>query len=244
VNVSARPGSATTGSSAPPQAQGRRARMVGVLALLMLAAVVGLAWVAQRPPSSVSASAPATEFSAERAAEHLRRITGDEPTPIGSAGSDAARDYLVAELAAFGFAAEVQEAMGTFTSDADTVAGRVDNVVATLPGRDPTGRVVLAAHYDTTFGSPGAADDKASVAAILETARALTSGGRLRNDVVVLLTDGEEPGMLGAASFAAQHPYGAEGGVLLITGAIKWGDTSFAFPQLRRLSGHSPWPPP
>jgi Peptidase family M28 len=171
--------------------------------------------VAQRPPSPVSASAPATEFSAERAAEHLRRITSDQPMPIGSAASDAVRDYLVAELASLGFAAEVQKGVGAFTSGADTVAGRVDNVVATLPGRDPTGRVVLAAHYDTTFGSPGAADDKASVAAILETARALTSGQRLRNDVVVLLTDGEEPGMLGAASFAAQHPDGAEGGVLL-----------------------------
>lgn len=189
--------------------------MVGVIALLVLAAVVGLAWMAQRPPSPVSASAPATEFSAERAGEHLRRITSDEPTPIGSASSDAIRDYLVAELAALGFVAEVQEGMGAHTFDADTVAGRVDNVVATLPGRDPTGRVVLAAHYDTTFGSPGAADDKASVAAILETARALTSDERLRNDVVVLLTDGEEPGMLGAASFAAQHPYGAGGGVLL-----------------------------
>ena len=29
----------------------------------------------------------------------------------------------------------------------------------------------------------------------------------------------------------------------LITGAIKWGDANFAFPQLRRLSGHTPWPP-
>jgi glycerol-3-phosphate dehydrogenase len=27
-------------------------------------------------------------------------------------------------------------------------------------------------------------------------------------------------------------------------GAIKWGDANFAFPQLRRLSGHTPWPPP
>jgi hypothetical protein len=183
--------------------------------LLVLAAVVGVAWAAQRPPSPVSAPAPATEFSAERAGEHLRRITREEPTPIGSAGSDAIRDYLLAELAALGLAAEVQRGVGAVTSDAETVAGRVANVVATLPGRDPTGRVVLAAHYDTTFGSPGAADDKASVAAILETARALTSSERLRNDVVVLLTDGEEPGMLGAASFAAQHPYGAEGGVLL-----------------------------
>jgi hypothetical protein len=75
----------------------------------------------------------------------------------------------------------------------------VENVVATLPGTDPTGRVLLAAHYDTTFGSPGAADDKAAVAAVLETVRALVSGEAPRNDVVVLLTDGEEPGMLGAA---------------------------------------------
>jgi len=30
----------------------------------------------------------------------------------------------------------------------------------------------------------------------------------------------------------------------IITGAIKWGDANFAFPQLRRLSGHTPWPPP
>jgi hypothetical protein len=215
MKVPLRPRSAATVASASAQEQGGRAGMVGVIALLVLAAVVGLAWVAQRPPSPVSASAPATEFSAERAAEHLRRITSDEPTPIGSAGSDAIRNYLLDELAGLGFAAEVQEGLGAFTSDADTVAGRVDNVLATLPGRDPTGRVVLAAHYDTTFGGPGAADDKASVAAVLETARALTSGQRLRNDVVVLLTDGEEPGMLGAASFAAQHPDGGEGGVLL-----------------------------
>jgi hypothetical protein len=32
--------------------------------------------------------------------------------------------------------------------------------------------------------------------------------------------------------------------VTVITGAIKWSDVNFAFPQLRRLSGHTPWPPP
>ncbi len=186
-----------------------------MIALLVLAAVVASASRAEQPPSPVPASAPATEFSAERAGEHLRRITSDQPTPIGSAGSDEVRDYLVAELAALGLAVEVQEGLGAYTFTGDTVAGRVENVVATLPGQDSTGRVVLAAHYDTTFGSPGAADDKASVAAILETTRALTSGPPLRNDLVVLLTDGEEPGMLGAASFAAQHPYGTEGGVVL-----------------------------
>jgi hypothetical protein len=29
-----------------------------------------------------------------------------------------------------------------------------------------------------------------------------------------------------------------------ITGAIKWGDANFAFVKLRRLRGHTPWPPP
>jgi hypothetical protein len=202
-------------SSALREVRGRRVEIVGVIGLLVLGAMVGLAWVMQRPPPPMSSAAPAVEFSAGRTLEHLERITGDQPTPIGSAGSDAIRDYLVAELAALGFDAGVQEGVGVSTGDAGTVAGRVSNVVATLPGRDSTGRVVLSAHYDTTFGSPGAADDKASVAAILETARALTRGDRLRNDVVVLLTDGEEPGLLGAASFSAQHPYGAERGVLL-----------------------------
>ena len=30
----------------------------------------------------------------------------------------------------------------------------------------------------------------------------------------------------------------------VITGASKWGDANFAFPQLRRLRAHTPWPPP
>lgn len=217
MNVSARTRSPEHAEAAiagePTRDMARRA--AGTVAPLVVAVLVGLAWVAQRPPSPVPASAPATEFSAERAYDHLAAIAADEPTPIGSPGGDAVRDYLVAELSALGFAVEVQQGVGAYTFDADTAAGRVENVVATLPGHDSTGRVVLAAHYDTTFGTPGAADDKAAVAALVETARALTSGEPVRNDVVVLLTDGEEPGLLGAASFVAQHPYGAEGGVVL-----------------------------
>ena len=31
-------------------------------------------------------------------------------------------------------------------------------------------------------------------------------------------------------------------GIEVITGAIKWSDANFAFPQLRRLMGHTVWP--
>ena len=201
--------------------------MLAIGTLVVLAALVMWAKTAERPPSPAPASAPKTQFSAERAWGHLKQIAGGDPTPIGSAGGDEIRDYLVDELSALGLDVEVQKGVGARTFEADTVAGRVENVVVTLPGRDPTGRVFLAAHYDTTFGTPGASDDKAAVAAILETARALRSAEKLRNDVVLLLTDGEEPGLLGAESLVEQHPYGAEGGVVL-----NWEATGNAGPSV------------
>jgi hypothetical protein len=196
-------------------------------ALLGLAAVAAASWRAQQPPPPLPSSAPVTAFSAERAGAHLRVMTGQQPTPVGSPGGDEVRDYLVAQLSAFGLATEVEAGLGAGTFGTTTVAGRVENVVATLPGRDPTGRVLLSAHYDTTAGSPGAADDKAAVAAMLETARALTSGEPLRNDVVMLLSDGEEPGLLGAAAFVAQHRTRAGAGVVL-----NWEATGNAGPSV------------
>lgn len=201
----------------PGDEHGPRAGRHLLIAAAALVAVVALtvsASLAQRPPAPLPASAPPGEFSAERAWTHLERITGDEPTPVGSAAGDDVRDYLIDELSALGLDTELQRGTGVFSAGGVS-AGRVDNVVATLPGRDTTRTVAIAAHYDTTFGSPGATDDKASVAAILETARALTSGGTPRNDILFLLSDGEEPGMLGASAFAEQHRAGSAGGVLL-----------------------------
>ncbi|MFL5852796.1 MAG: M28 family peptidase [Solirubrobacteraceae bacterium] len=44
------------------------------------------------------------------------------------------------------------------------------------------------------------------VANVLEVARALRAGPRLRNDVIFVFSDGEENGDLGAAAFAGQSP--------------------------------------
>ncbi|HTF39151.1 MAG TPA: M20/M25/M40 family metallo-hydrolase [Propionibacteriaceae bacterium] len=170
----------------------------GVVAISVVAS-----WAASQPPAPLPGSAPATAFSAERAAEHLQVITGDRPSPVGSNAGDRIRDYLVTQLTTLGLQVQVQAGLGIGSFGHSTVAGRVENIVATLPGRDSTGRIFLVAHYDSTFGTPGAADDKAAVAAVVETARALSTGVQLRNDVVVLLTDGEEPGLLGAAAFVA-----------------------------------------
>jgi hypothetical protein len=119
--------------------------LAGVVALLVLAALLALAWALQRPPAPAPASARATTFSADRAYADLQQMAGREPTPIGSLAGDAVRDYLVSTLSAAGVSVEVNKGLGSRTFGGVTAAGLVDNVVATLPGYASTGQVLLAA---------------------------------------------------------------------------------------------------
>ena len=188
----------------------RRAALTTV-ALLALCAV--LVRGASRPPSPVPASAPATEFSAARALVHLREIA-QRPHPIGSPDNARVREYVLAQLRALGLDAQVQEATGVGTRYPD--AGRVRNVMARLPGKTPGGlAVVLMSHYDGVAGGPAAGDAGAGTAAILETLRALKAGQPLTHDVIALITDGEEAGLLGAAAFVREHPWAQDVGVTL-----------------------------
>src|SRR5262245_42239880 len=85
---------------------------VTVLVLCVLCAL--LVRDAAEPPAPVSASAPLTEFSAERALAHVREIA-QRPHPAGSADNARVRDYVVAQLRALGLEPQVQEATGVGT---------------------------------------------------------------------------------------------------------------------------------
>ena len=181
------------------------------LALLVLCAL--LVRHVSQPPDPIPATAPPTEFSAERAFAHVREIA-QRPHPIGSRDNARVREYLLGRLRAFGLDPQVQEATGVGTRYPE--AGYVRNVLARIPGRSPGGlAVVLMAHYDGVAGGPAAGDDAAGTAAILETVRALRAGPPLAHDVIALITDGEEAGLLGAAAFVREHPWARDVGVTL-----------------------------
>jgi hypothetical protein len=168
---------------------------------------------ASQPPSPLASSAPPTEFSAERALAHVREIA-QRPHPAGSPDNARVREYLLVQLRALGLQPQVQEATGVGTRYPR--AGLVRNVVARMPGRTPGGlAVVLMAHYDGVAGGPAAGDDGAGTAAVLETLRALRAGTPLAHDVIALITDGEEAGLLGAAAFVREHPWAKDVGVTL-----------------------------
>ena len=135
-------------------------------------------------PDPVPASAPAIEFSSARALDHIR-VVAREPHPMGSPANAAVRDYLVSELSRFGL---LQRATTAYYPLPGIVqAGTSENVLARLGGTNGDGKsFLIAAHYDSVPTSPGATDNGAGVAAVLETLRALKAGPALRNDVIFL----------------------------------------------------------
>ncbi|MEU0538688.1 M20/M25/M40 family metallo-hydrolase [Nocardia sp. NPDC005978] len=184
-------------------------------ALLLVLAVMS-AWD-QQPHGFRGESAPGDVFSAERAQRVIEEIAR-APHAVGSAEHARVRDHLADELRKLGLATEIQRGVGTYPgglSAPESAFAQVSNIVATLPGADSTGTVYLTAHYDSVTSGPGANDDSVGVAAIMETVRALRDGdGTLRNNVVVLLTDAEEPGLLGAEAFVAAGGYDTRGVVI------------------------------
>lgn len=198
-----------------PRQAHRSSRWPAALGLVVLAALAWWTVTDLKPPPPVGADAAQSAFSAERALEHVEAIA-QQPRPIGSANHERARAYLTDQLEQLGAEVEVHRGTGVSPfSGAVQYTASVHNVVALFPGTDSTGRVLLTAHYDSVPTSPGANDDAAGVAVTLEAARALTAYGPPRNDIVVLITDGEEHGLLGAEAFIHSHPLGQDGGILL-----------------------------
>ena len=103
-----------------------------------------------------------------------------------------ARDYIINNLKKSGWLPTLQ----TFEFGV--------NIVAEKPGTNPkAGTILLAAHYDTVIGSPGADDNASGVATVLEVARLLSKISTAKT-LKIAFFDLEEKGLLGSFAFANQ----------------------------------------
>lgn len=140
--------SASTDVAAPDRS--RNSRWLSITGLIVLLLLGALSALDRRPPDPRPADAPAAEFSAARAMGHIDRIA-ERPRTLGSAQHAETRDYLLDRLDSWGWNTEVQRGVGATHDTGDSTRGiaAVANVVATMPGTDPNGTVLLAAHYDS-----------------------------------------------------------------------------------------------
>ncbi len=146
----------------------------------------------------------------------------------GSRGERCAGDYLASEFRRLGLkpagdaGSYFQRLPLATVLNPHFKGGTGRNVVGLLPGRERGGAViVIGAHYDHLgLGGPmsgslapdtvavhhGADDNASGTAALLEVARAVTSGPRPAASVLFVAFTGEEEGLLGSNYFASHPP--------------------------------------
>ena len=213
---------------------------------LAAALVLGLllAVYATVPPRPLPADAPQAGFSAARAMADVREIAR-APHPTGSAENARVRSFLADRLTSLGAQARLADfpLQGSPAKVLATWSGapappQVTDVVGVVPGRDRAApAIVLMAHYDTVWASPGAADDSAGVAAVLEIVRALKAGPPPARDLVVLFTDGEELGLVGARGWFTQPGTSARVGAVVNLESRGGGGRAAMFETGRRNGG-------
>jgi hypothetical protein len=126
-----------------------------------------------------------------------RALQGMTSRSVGSPGNAGAAAYLHSRFAAIpNLTVEYQDA-------------KWRNVVATLKGSDAdsTAVIIMGAHYDSAAknpaAAPGATDDAAGVALVLEMARILSTQ-RFKHTLKFALWNGEETGLKGSSSYVAE----------------------------------------
>ncbi len=154
------------------------------LGSLLLALLLGVQ--ALQVPSPRGADAASTQFSAARAMQDVR-VIGARPHPVGSADHARVRAALLQRMSALGLepvqqsgalSPEAVARLSGWSGEPTAPGTQAVNLVGVLPGRDPASDAVLImAHYDSAWDSPGAADDGAGVAAVLEAVRAIQARG-------------------------------------------------------------------
>jgi len=142
-------------------------------------------------------------FSESNARAHVSMLAGTIGSrPVGSEANAKARAYIIDQLKLYGYEVRVQETDAARPELGRTA--RVANIIASLGGRRPEA-VGLISHYDSAPESPGAADDGLGVAVCLETARVVAARADRQWTTFVLVTDGEESDLMGAAAIVTDR---------------------------------------
>jgi len=121
---------------------------------------------------------------------------------VGTPENARAREYIIDQLRVYGYDVRVQE---TDARRPDIGASaHVANIIAVKTGGERNA-IGLVSHYDSSPDAPGAADDGLGVAVSLEAARVLAARADRRHTLFVLVTDGEEAGLMGAAGLTTDR---------------------------------------
>jgi Peptidase family M28 len=166
--------------------------------------VIGGKYILEKPPQPIDtirvempqqklfSAVSSPVVSSERLLAHIQNLNFQRYTDTERSRT---RNYIIAELRKSGWTPKLERfAEGV-------------NIVAERSGTDQkAGAILVGAHYDSVFQSPGADDNASGVAVVLEVARLLRMEATPRTLKLVLF-DKEEAGLLGSQAFAAKKTH-------------------------------------
>ena len=189
-------------------------RVSTIVSILIILGVIYWSFADLKPAINTSKINSETEFSLEKALNHLKKIT-QESHYVGSKEHKNVQNYLVSELQKMGFETEIQ--IQTAINKKWFAATTAENIIAKLKGTGSEKALLLLTHYDSNpHSSLGASDAGSGVVTILEGLRAfLAKNETPKNDLIILISDAEELGLLGAQAFVDKHPWTKDIGLVL-----------------------------
>jgi hypothetical protein len=121
--------------------------------------------------------------------DYLEEIAKESHSVYDLEGHENVEKYLISTLENFGLEPKIYSYKKKV---------KLENIYAKIDGNSNS-YILLSTHYDAVKGSLGAADAGYGIVTILETIRILKENDiNLENGIKILITDGEEEGLLGA----------------------------------------------
>ena len=184
-----------------------------IIAILLIFLAVYCSFDALLPNTISTIDAPETSFSTQRALIQLKEIS-KKPHFIGNQAHQEVRDYIVKELEKLGLETQIQE---DYSMSQWGNLSKPKNILARIKGSDNSKALLLLSHYDSNpHSSFGASDAGSGVVTILEGVRAFLAENKTpKNDIIILISDGEELGLNGADIFVNKHPWSKDVGLVL-----------------------------
>lgn len=153
-------------------------------------------------------------FSVDSAMAHVKNMS-ELPHFTGSKEHAKVQAYIVDQLSKMGLSPSIQTE--TVINKKWFAGTTVQNIVARIKGTTNQKALLLLSHYDSNpHSSKGASDAASGVATILEGIRVfLNHHPTPKNDIIILISDAEELGLLGAKAFVEKHPWANDVGLVL-----------------------------
>lgn len=173
--------------------------LIIVLILLVIRGGYELSYPSKTPPNLIYDS-----VFMESVLKHIDKIT-ENPHAVGQATHKVTGRYIERHIQQLNNPkVQINQHKSHYYNNQNRKAAAVTNYIIQYPGQTPDApAVMLMSHYDAArFSATGAADAATGVAVVLEVFKTfIQQNPSPKNKIILLITDGEELGLLGAHAF-------------------------------------------